>query len=143
MSAVLDWKTLTNGELGRCDGEFTGSIHSNEIRRLLCDCTVSRVVTDPEGLPLDLGRARRTVPPTLRKALVVRDGGCRFPGCYRPPGFCDAHHVVHWEHGGPTDRANTVLLCRHHHRVVHHVGWSVEFDGCALQILRPDGTEVV
>lgn len=142
LSFVLDWKTVNNGVVGRCDGEFTGPIHPNEMRRLLCDCTVSRVVTGPDGLPIDLGRARRTVPPTTRRVLVVRDEGCRFPGCNRAAGFCDAHHVVHWEDGGPTDRDNLLLLCPHHHRVVHQPGWNLEFDGLDVGVFRADGTEV-
>jgi len=69
--------------------------------------------------PLEVGRATRVVSPAQRTALAVRDGGCRYPGCDRPPAWCDAHHLRHWLHGGPTDLANLVLLCRAHHRAVH------------------------
>lgn len=75
--------------------------------------------TGPDGLPLDVGRSRRTIPPQLRRALAVRDGGCRYPGCTRPFGWTDAHHVIHWKHGGHTNLANLVLLCDPHHHVVH------------------------
>jgi Domain of unknown function (DUF222)/HNH endonuclease len=72
--------------------------------------------------PLEVGRATRVVSPAQRTALAVRDGGCRYPGCDRPPAWCDAHHLRHWLHGGPTDLGNLVLLCRAHHRAVHEGG---------------------
>ena len=65
---------------------------------------------------LDLGRTTRVVSAAQRRSLAVRDGGCVFPGCDRPVAWCDAHHLRHWLHGGPTDLANLVLLCRAHHR---------------------------
>ncbi len=139
---VVDWETLRGAGAGRLDGEFRGPLHPAEVERALCDSTVARVVTDPRGVPLEAGRSRRTVPSALRRAIVVRDGGCRFPGCDRPPGWCDAHHVVHWRSGGRTDRDNLVLLCDHHHQVVHRPGWIVKFDGEELRVLRPDGVEV-
>jgi HNH endonuclease len=71
---------------------------------------------------LEVGRATRVVSPAQRTALAVRDGGCVFPGCDRPPAWCDAHHLRHWLHGGTTDLANLVLLCRAHHRAVHEGG---------------------
>jgi hypothetical protein len=72
--------------------------------------------------PLEVGRATRVVSPAQRTALAVRDGGCRFPGCDRPLAWCEAHHLRHWLHGGATDLANLVLLCRAHHRAVHEGG---------------------
>jgi HNH endonuclease len=76
--------------------------------------------------PLDVGRATRVVSPAQRSALVVRDGGCVYPDCDRPPGWCEAHHLVHWLDGGPTDLPNLALLCRAHHRAVHEGGWRLE-----------------
>jgi hypothetical protein len=78
--------------------------------------------------PLDLGRTTRVIHPTQRAALIVRDGGCVFPGCNRPPSWCDAHHLLHWLHGGPTDLANLALVCRAHHRAVHEGGWRLRRD---------------
>jgi Domain of unknown function (DUF222)/HNH endonuclease len=78
--------------------------------------------------PLEVGRASRVVSAAQRAALVVRDGGCAFPGCQRPPAWCDAHHLRHWLHGGPTDLANLALLCRAHHRAVHEGGWRLARD---------------
>jgi hypothetical protein len=73
--------------------------------------------------PLDVGRTSRVVQPGQRIALAVRDGGCVFPACDRPLAWCEAHHLWHWLHGGPTDLDNLVLLCRAHHRAVHEGGW--------------------
>jgi hypothetical protein len=73
--------------------------------------------------PLEVGRASRVVGAAQRTALAVRDGGCVFPGCSRPLAWCEAHHLRHWLHGGPTDLANLALVCRAHHRAVHEGGW--------------------
>jgi hypothetical protein len=82
--------------------------------------------------PLEVGRATRVIAPAQRTALTVRDGGCRFPGCDRPVAWCDAHHLRHWLHGGPTDLENLVLLCHAHHHAVHEGGWRLH--------RHPDGT---
>jgi hypothetical protein len=73
--------------------------------------------------PLEVGRTSRVVSPAQRTALAIRDGGCGFPGCDRPLAWCEAHHLRHWLHGGPTDLANLALVCRAHHRAVHEGGW--------------------
>ena len=73
--------------------------------------------------PLEVGRTARVIQPAQRSALAVRDGGCVFPDCARPLSWCEAHHLRHWLHGGPTDLANLALLCRAHHRAVHEGGW--------------------
>ena len=78
--------------------------------------------------PLDVGRASRVVSPAQRSALAVRDGGCVFSDCDRPLAWCEAHHLVHWIDGGPTDLDNLALLCRAHHRAVHEGGWRLERD---------------
>jgi hypothetical protein len=75
-----------------------------------------------------VGRKQRLVTPTIRRALEVRDGGCRFPGCDRPATWCDAHHLKHWVHGGHTSLENMVLLCRRHHVLVHECGWTIHLD---------------
>jgi hypothetical protein len=75
----------------------------------------------------DVGRRTRTISPALRRALEARDRGCRFPGCGLR--FTDGHHVRHWADGGDTSLDNTLLLCRHHHRLVHEGGWRVEWWG--------------
>ncbi len=113
------------------DGEATASL----LRQLSCDAELIPVVLNGESIPLDYGRSVRTAPPPLRRALAVRDKGCAFPGCDRPPAWTEAHHVLHWtQHRGPTDLGNMVLLCSHHHHVIHEEDWKIVFaeDG------RPD-----
>jgi hypothetical protein len=94
------------------------------VRRLACDASVQRV-GDGNGVALDLGRRRRTVTASLRRALQLRDKGCRYPGCTNRL-FTDAHHVQHWLDGGETRPDNLLLLCRRHHRLIHEGGQSVE-----------------
>ncbi|MEU7674119.1 DUF222 domain-containing protein [Micromonospora taraxaci] len=95
------------------------------VRRLACDATILPAVLGGAGQVLDVGRQRRLVTGPLRRALVLRDGGCAFPGCDRPPRWCAAHHIRHWADGGPTNLDNAVLLCGHHHRHIHHSEWTV------------------
>lgn len=113
------------------------AVSAETARRLACDSGVVEMSHRPDGGVLDVGRRRRTVPTALRRALLQRDRGCRFPGCGAR--FCDAHHVRHWARGGRTRLDNLLLLCRHHHRRVHEEGWKVilEDDGEA-RFHRPD-----
>ena len=89
------------------------------VRRLACEAGIAPKVLGARSEVLDLGYTQRLFGPAQRRALAVRDGGCSFPGCTIPPMWCEAHHVVHWLHGGRTDLANGALLCGRHHTVVH------------------------
>lgn len=111
--------------------------------RWCCDTVIGRVVLGPDSLPVDLGRSARLVSPAQRRALVIRDRGCTFPGCDCPPGRADAHHLVHWAHGGATDLENLALLCSFHHHRVHEGGFGARrrSDG-TLAFTRPDGSLV-
>jgi hypothetical protein len=102
--------------------------------RLLCDSVISRIIHD-QGIVLDHGRGIRTVPDPLRRVVIERDRHCRFPGCDRPPQWCDAHHNQHWTKGGITALHNLVLLCNRHHHLFHKPGWT--------STLEPDGTFTV
>jgi hypothetical protein len=105
------------------DGPGYGSI--SQARRWCCDAKILPAVLGSAGEVLDLGRAGRFATPAQRRALALRDGGCAFPGCTRPPKWCTPHHVRHWIDGGRTDLANLVLLCARHHRELHHTDWEV------------------
>ena len=96
-----------------------GRLSAATMDRLMCDCDVTRVITDGRSEVLDVGRATRTPTAAQWKALVVRDRHCQAPGCDQPPDRCQAHHVRQWTHGGPTDLDNLQLLCWHHHRQTH------------------------
>ena len=93
-------------------------------RRQSCDCGVVHWLENARGHALDIGRRTRNISPALRRALEHRDGGCTFPGCTTRR-HVDAHHLQHWADGGETKLDNLVLLCRHHHRLVHEGGFSV------------------
>ncbi|MEW2146196.1 DUF222 domain-containing protein [Micromonospora vinacea] len=105
------------------------SLTPEAVRRLACDATILPTVLGGTSQILDVGRQRRLITGPLRRALVLRDRGCAFPGCDRPPRWCDAHHIHHWADGGPTSLANAVLLCGHHHRHLHHSDWTIQLGG--------------
>ena len=107
------------------------------MRRIGCDASIVSLA-ERDGHPLSVGRKTRTVPPSVARALRSRDGGCQFPGCTRDR-FVDAHHIEHWARGGKTELDNLVQLCRHHHRLVHEGGFSVERHGAGLVFRRPSG----
>ena len=138
---TIDLETLIERSGRRSELEDTGAITPETARRLACDADVTRVIRSRGSEPLELGRRTKVVPPGLRRAIVVRDRGCRFPGCGRPSGWCDAHHVRHWADGGETSLENLVLLCRPHHRTIHR-GFGVEMVDGRPVFSRPDGTMI-
>lgn len=101
-------------------------ITADNARRIACDAEILPVLLDGESRPLDVGRAQRSAPPHLRAALLARDGSCAFPGCDHPPGTAQAHHIRHWADGGHTALTNLVMLCAHHHTVMHAQHWDIE-----------------
>ena len=122
---VLPHVTLVRGN-GRVDAlGFTGPVSATTADLITCDSTLTAVLVDTAGGPLDVGRNERLFTPAIRKGLAVRDGGCAHPGCGRPVSWCDAHHITPWSRGGTTSLDNGVLLCRHHHTAIHHGGWQV------------------
>ncbi|WP_189256438.1 HNH endonuclease signature motif containing protein, partial [Lentzea flava] len=110
--------TLDNGE----------PIPADQVRQLACSAGIIPMVMGGRSQPLDVGRRSRLFTVGIRRALVARDHGCAFPGCSRPPKHCDAHHVHHWADGGDTRIDNGVLLCRHHHTLIHRSGWEVKIE---------------
>jgi len=106
-----------------------------------CDASILRVVTAGGSEPLELGRRTPIVSAAQRRAVILRDRYCRFPGCDRPPVWCDAHHIVHWADGGPTDLCNLILLSRRHHRLCHaRDGFRLAVEDGRTVFRRPDGT---
>jgi hypothetical protein len=139
VTVTVDLESL-EGRTGRwCELDEAGRIPVEDARRIACDASLSRVITVAPSSPVEIGRRTPVVPAALRRAVVVRDGGCRFPGCDRPPGWCDAHHVLHWADGGETSLDNLVLLCRPHHRLVHE-RFSLAIEEGRPAFRRPDGT---
>jgi hypothetical protein len=124
LSLVMDIESLRDG-LGHAVTDLGIDLDVSAVRRLCCDAEIIPVVLGSASEVLDVGRLARLVTPAIWRALVARDQHCRFPGCNRPPLMCHAHHVVHWADGGPTSLANLVLLCGHHHRLMHASPWEV------------------
>ena len=116
------------------DGSGAGEIEGQSdvvslptVQRLLCSGSHTPILISSTGQPLDVGRSQRLFTARQRIALAARDGGCRWAGCERPPSWCEAHHVDPWHaESGRTDVAAGVLLCRHHHLLVHNNGWRIE-----------------
>ena len=129
---VVDERALS-GQGGKSD------LPVESVRRMCCDGSVVPVVENGAGEVLSVGRRQRTVPTAIRRALAVRDRTCTFPGCSHDH-WIDAHHIHHWAQGGATCLDNLVLLCTHHHRLVHEGGFKIERrrDGSAY-FTRPDG----
>jgi len=106
---------------------------------LTCDCVMHRVLRRQSAV-LDYGRATYSVPKNLFRAVACRDGGCRFPGCTRKVAWCDAHHIKWWRRYGATKLDNLVLLCAHHHRLVHRQLWEITLKADATaEFHHPDG----
>ena len=139
LNVVVDYQDLVENQPGRLvGGAFLDSVN---IRTLLCDAGVHRVVTDGRSAVIDFGTATYQAPASLFAALVVRDQHCRHPGCDRGPEWCDAHHVIPFPHG-PTNLSNMVLKCNRHHHLAHKPGWHEKLapDG-SLTITDPNGRE--
>lgn len=115
-------------------------VSAETFRRVACDCGV--VATHCQGERLNIGRRARSIPPAIRRALMLRDHGCAFPGCTHDR-FLHGHHIRHWLHGGETSVENLVILCTAHHRLVHEGGWSVvRAESGELSFASPAGEPV-
>src|ERR687884_297937 len=99
-------RSRVRGSLGTATLDYGQLISATTTRRIACDCKLIPVVLGGDGEPLDVGRAQRSVPLGIRRTLIARDRGCAFPGCDRPPGLCEAHHIIHWAEDGVTSVAN-------------------------------------
>ena len=94
-------------------------LRGDAARRLACDAGVVRLLTDPDSMPLDVGRLTRSIAPAQARAVIHRDQHCRYEGCHSPPWACEIHHLDHWSRGGRTDLERLGLLCWHHHHLTH------------------------
>lgn len=131
----VDQSALESSE-GRAD------LPIETVRRISCDGSVVTVSENDQGVPLNVGRKRRTIPAAIKRALWARDKGCSFPGCNHTR-YIDAHHIQHWAKGGTTSLDNLMLLCARHHRLVHEGGFVISKDhNGRLFFKRPDGRAV-
>ena len=119
------------------DLELSLPISTKTLQRIACDSTITRVLL-ADSMIVDVGRATRVNSAPRRRALRVRDRGCRFTGCDRTAGWSTPHHIEFWSKGGRSDIANEVLLCHYHHRLVHEGGWQVIKLGRGFRFLPPE-----
>ena len=113
-----------NPALTHCHIDDTHWISPRTAKRLCCDASLVTVLEDEQGNVLNVGRRTRTVPPSISRALNIRDKTCRFPGCCESR-YVDAHHIKHWAEGGETSLDNLLTLCRHHHRQLHRGSFTI------------------
>jgi hypothetical protein len=141
LSVIVDIESLRKDPgCAAAQLEWVGPITAEQARMLACDASISRIITDGPSRVLDVGRSTRTIPPSIRRAVTVRDGGCVADGCHRPAAQCDVHHVTFWADGGETALHNLVVLCRRHHGFVHQRGWRVVVrDGGERRLVAPTG----
>ncbi len=138
-AAITDLTEQTGG--GSIDtGGGRTIVPIETIRRLACDCDMHRYLADPAGHIIDYGRKRRLISDVQFDLLLVRDHGCRWPGCNVPAAGCDAHHATHWLDGGETEPDNLMLLCWYHHHLLPEQHWSIEpHGGGHFTLEMPDG----
>jgi hypothetical protein len=119
--------------------ERAGLISADVARRLACDSKFIVALDDELGHTMYEGRARRFPTDAQRREVWRRDRHCVFPGCHNVL-FTNCHHIDEWEHGGLTDLPNMVLLCEHHHHLIHSKVWSLSGDAnVELAFLGPTG----
>ena len=124
LTLTINYEDLKNMS-GLGTTETGEQLTASTIRRLCCDSHLIPAVLGTGSEVLDVGRAQRLVTTAIWKALVARDQHCRFPHCTRPPIMCHAHHIAHWVDGGDTSLGNMLLLCGHHHRLIHAGPWTI------------------
>lgn len=126
---------------GRGSGHIEGQhdpISIETVERISCDAEITPIVFDACGQVVNLGRRQRLFGHRQRLALAARDGGCRWPDCERPPVWTEAHHIKQWHRdNGKTDLSNGILLCRHHHLLLHDNHWEIRGDGVDYWLVPP------
>ena len=108
------------------------------MERNICTGGTISILFDPDGRPVDLGREARLFNTRQKIALAARDGGCMWGNCDRPPAWTEAHHIKHWKRDhGNTDLADGILLCRHHHLLLHNNHWEIIRNGNTYWLIPP------
>ena len=130
---TLDSRT-GHGRIEGCDLP----ISPESVERIACESGIQLITFSPDGRPLDVGREQRLYNSRQRKALAARDGGCMWGDCDRPPGWCEAHHILHWARdGGKTNSDDGILLCRYHHLLLHNNHWEIVRTGVDYWLIPP------
>jgi len=136
LDVVVDVATL-NGDTPdlarvRCDLDGIGPVTRATLEQIACGATLTRIVTAGDSQILDMGHKARFATPAQARAIRIRDAGCIFPSCDRPPQWCDIHHIDGFAKGGNTDVARMACLCTRHHTMIHNTKWTIT--------INPDGT---
>lgn len=124
--------TTTEEDLRRTDGlgtvftSYSGPMPISLFDQSLCDPEITRMVYGNGQEIINAGRTQRLFSTPQRKLLYARDLGCSFPSCTASALWCEAHHIIPWQQGGPTNISNGVLLCGYHHTLLHRSDWTVE-----------------
>ncbi|WP_018155300.1 HNH endonuclease signature motif containing protein [Demetria terragena] len=135
---TIDHDVLAGRLRGHGRTDVGTSLGAHQVRRIACDADILPMVLGSRGEPLDVGRSKRLVTRSLRAAVAERDRCCTYPGCDRPPSWCQVHHIVPWSEGGPTSLDNSALLCQRHHTVVHREEYTAKADAVGVTWdLRP------
>ena len=125
VTITMNWDALT-GLISNASFDSGAMISPAQARRFLCDAQVIPMILGAKSEVLDVGRASRTFPAHIRRAITARDRGCAWPGCDRPPDWCDGHHIEFWRRDfGNTSYDNGCLLCPHHHTEIHKREWVI------------------
>jgi 5-methylcytosine-specific restriction protein A len=141
---MVDVETLRDGSGEVCEMDHVGPVDPQIARRVACDGAIRRVVMEGKSEPLDVARSTPKIPAAMRRAVIIRDRHCQWPGCDRPPSWCDVHHAWPWEEGGTTCKENLILLCRRHHRMLHkRHGFRLRIDRGRPLFFRPNGSLLI
>ncbi|CAN5467027.1 hypothetical protein BH09ACT4_BH09ACT4_03540 [soil metagenome] len=135
---VVAQRDLASGEgVGFIEGQ-SAPISIRSVERHICASGLLPILFKGDGTALSLGRSQRYYSERQRVVLAVRDGGCRFPRCERPASWTEAHHADEWDRdGGNTDVECGILLCKHHHMLIHNNGWHVRYGGGEFWVIPP------
>ena len=135
---LVSEKSLASGQgHAHIEGQST-PVSMFTFERFACGAVVVPIKFDESGSVIDVGREQRLYTRIQRIALAARDGGCRWTNCDRPPSWCEAHHTKFWARdGGSTNLADGILLCRHHHLLLHNNGWEIARDGGDYFLIPP------
>ncbi len=118
-SGEVDWNSIQQSFTA------TGSAPRPVLAQFFCDASYRQLITSGPRIVLDYNKATPGIPRALRRAIQRRDGCCQFAGCDRRWQWCDVHHLVPVEEGGPTNEQNLALVCRFHHTLIHQGGWKL------------------
>ena len=135
---IAEYDTISR-QLHNAGLENGTPIPAAELRRLACDAQILPAIFRGPSVPMDLGMARRKASPTQRAALIARDRACI--GCGAKAAWCQSHHIIHWQDGGPTNLDNMCLLCSRCHHNVHDRDWQIEQTTTGAYRLRPPPTK--